>query len=134
MKGPVGYAGFTLGLVAVAVGLLWPVLSPSGRTGVLLAAVVTWPVQAVAFGLLCRKRDRPNGFLAMWAGGTLVRMGLVLAAGIVVVRRPELPPVPTLLAMASFFFVMLLLEPLFFLPRGRDGADSGLAIDEGNGS
>jgi hypothetical protein len=121
----VGYAALSLGIVAVGVGVLWPLLSPGGRTGVLLAAGVAWPVQVVSFVLLLRMRDRINGFLAIWVGSTLVRMGLVVVAAVVVARRPELPPLPTLLALAGFFFVMLLLEPLFFRPQGRSGPTGG---------
>lgn len=134
MRGPAGYAAVTLMLVGLAVGLSWLLLSSSGRTGVMVAAAVAWPVQVAAFALLHRMRERGNGFLAVWAGGTLVRMGVVLAAAIVVANRPELPPLPTLLALASFFFVMLLLEPLFFLPRGQEGTESGRSMINGSGS
>ena len=126
MKGWTGYTALTLFVLAVTVGLLWPLLSPPGRTGVLVAAAVAWPVQVVAFGLLLRMRDRLHGFLAIWAGGTLVRLGLVGAAAVVVARRPELPPAPTLLALAGFFFVMLLLEPLFFGPAARGKTAGGV--------
>jgi hypothetical protein len=44
----------------------------------------------------------------------LVRFGVIGAVAVLVVRRPSLPPVPTLLALAGFLFGMLLLEPLFF--------------------
>lgn len=122
MRGWQGYAALTFVVLAAVVGLLWPLLSPSGRTGVALAAAVAWPVQVGAFALLLRWRGRLHGFLAMWVGGTLVRLGLVGAAAVLVARRPELPPAPTLLALAGFFFAMLLMEPLFLRSEGRPGS------------
>lgn len=134
MREAAGYAVLTLAIVAGAVGLLWSLLTPSGRTGIVVAAVVAWPVQVVSFTVLLAVRDRPNGFLAAWVGGTLVRMGLIAVAAVVVARRPDLPPVPTLLALAGFLFVTLLMEPIFFRPTGRGGSAPGGAAGTEAGS
>jgi hypothetical protein len=40
-------------------------------------------------------------------------MAAVGLGGWTLVAWPDLPPVPTLLGLAAFFFVMLLLEPRF---------------------
>jgi hypothetical protein len=78
-----------------------------------IGASVAFPIQWVAFGLLLKFRHKANAFLAVWAGGTLVRMGTVLAAGLLLLQAESADPVALLLALAGFFFGMLLLEPLF---------------------
>lgn len=109
-----GFAGFILvGLLGAAV---WPFLGPDARRGVLVGAAVAYPIQLVAFGLMVRYRDRANAFLAVWAGGTLVRMGSVLAVGLLLLKVEVADPTALLLALAGFFFGLLLLEPLFLRP------------------
>lgn len=108
------YAVVAFLLLALVLAALWPVLPPEAYRGVLVAAAVAYPVQVVAFGLLLRYRREVKGFLTAWVGGTLVRMALVGGAGVLLAVSEVLPPVPTLVALAAFFFVLLLLEPLFF--------------------
>lgn len=114
MKETLSYAAVAFVFLALVVLGLWPVLSPEAYRGVLAAAAVTYPVQVVAFALLLRYRSEVKGFLAAWVGGTLVRLALVAGGGILLAVSEVLPPVPTLVALASFFFVLLLLEPIFF--------------------
>ena len=99
-----------VGAVALlaAVALDWP-----GLAGVLAAAAVALPVQIGSFAALKRVRVGSNAFLATWLGGTVVRMAVVGLAGWGLVALPQLPPLPTLLSLAVFFFVMLLMEPRF---------------------
>lgn len=103
---------------AVAVGLvaaaLWPFLDAVARRGVLLAAAVAIPVQVVAFWALGRFRDDPRGFLAAWLGGTAVRVVVIAIAAFFVIRSGMEGAIPMLLALAGFFFGLLLLEPLYF--------------------
>jgi len=108
------YAGAGLALVGVAIALLWPWLDPPGRRGLVLAGAVAWPVQVVAFWLLVRRREELQSFLIAWVGGTLVRMGIVLAAAFALLRIDGVSLTPTLLGLAGFFFALLLLEPVFF--------------------
>ena len=42
-----------------------------------------------------------------------MRMAVVGLAGWALVALPRFPPFPTLLGLAGFFFVMLLMEPRF---------------------
>ena len=117
MRPWIRYALVGLALIVIGTGALWPLLSPGARRGVLIGAAVAYPVQLVAFGLLLRFRDRMNAFLAVWAGGTLVRMGSVLVVGLLLLRSEVAEPAALLLALAGFFFGLLLLEP-FFLRSG----------------
>lgn len=114
MRASASYAATGLVAVAVPVLVLWPWLDPAGRNGVLLAAGVAWPIQVGAFAVLLRHREEPRRFVAAWVGGTLVRMGLVVAAAFLVARIEGVALAPALLALAGFFFGLLLLEPIFF--------------------
>jgi hypothetical protein len=94
--------------------VLWPFLEPAARRGVLVAAAVAIPVQLTAFAVLFRFRGRMPGFMAAWAGGMAVRALAVLAVAFVVIRSGAEGAVPMLLALAGFFFALLLLEPVYF--------------------
>jgi hypothetical protein len=118
------YGGVALAVVALVTAGLWPWLSPPARLGILVAALVAYPVQVLAFYLLVRFRGHRSRFLVVWMGGTLVRMGLVLVAALVITRVEQLPPAPTLLALAGFFFGLLLLEPLFLRRLEADSSEN----------
>lgn len=79
-----------------------------------LAALIAYPIQVLAFGLLVRWRDQMDRFLAVWAGGTLVRMAIIGVATFFLIGAERVAPIPTLLALAGFFFGLLLVEPVFF--------------------
>ena len=74
-----------------------------------------------AFAALLRYRDRREAFLAVWAGGILARLAVVLAGAYWVMKSPALQPAPALLSLAGFLFVLLLMEPVFFIVRQREG-------------
>ena len=109
-----------MALVLVVIAGLWPLLSPEGRTGILAAALVAYPIQMLAFFLLIKFWGDTKRFLLFWVGGTVVRMAVILAAALVLTRGEGLPPAPTLLGLAGFFFGLLLLEPLFLRPKGAE--------------
>jgi len=109
------YGAAAVGVVALLTLLLWPFLEPAGRQGVLVAAAVALPVQLVAFSVLIRFRGRVSGFMAAWAGGMAVRALAVGSVAFAVVRSGSAEgAVPMLLALAGFFFALLLLEPVYF--------------------
>lgn len=124
MRQVIRYGGVgLLALILLNAGL-WPWLSSEARRGLLVAALIAFPVQVVAFALLVRFRKEAKRFLLVWMGGTVVRMGIILLAGVALTRVPTLPPAPTLLALAGFFFGLLLLEPLFLRPRGVERTET----------
>ncbi len=108
------YAATGGAVIALTVGLLWPVLDPAGRSGLLLAAAIATPVQVTAFWVLRRVRDQPNAFLAAWVGGTALRMVVIGVVAFAAIRSQMDGAVVMLLALAGFFFGLLLLEPVFF--------------------
>jgi hypothetical protein len=101
---------------------LWPFLGDPARQGVLLAAAIALPVQMVAFAVLIRFRGQVKGFMAAWAGGMAVRALAVAGVAFVVIRAGGDGAVPTLLALAGFFFALLLLEPIYFRPEPTETA------------
>jgi len=111
------YGGVALAFVLVVIAGCWLWLSPEGRTGILVAAGVAYPIQMLAFFLLVRFFEDAKRFLLFWVGGTVVRMGVILGAALVLTQVEGLPPAPTLLGLAGFFFGLLLLEPLFLRPN-----------------
>jgi hypothetical protein len=120
VKASAKYAGTAAVVVALVTGSLWPFLDPSARRGVLIAAAISLPIQISAFWLLVYARTRVTAFLAVWVGGTLLRMGVVMLVAFVAVRGGGEGGVAMLLALAGFFFALLLLEPVYFGPR-REG-------------
>ena len=118
-SGSSGYAAVGTAVVGGAVLVLWPFLGPVAREGVAIAALVALPIQIVSFALLVRLRARPHGFLAAWLGGTLLRMVAIGVVAFLVLRSGTDGALAMLLALASFFFALLLLEPLYFKRAGH---------------
>lgn len=114
MRASARYGTASITVIALATLLLWPFLEPAGRRGVLVAAAVAVPLQVLSFALLCRFRGELKRFLVVWVGGTLMRMLAIGAVAFLVLRSGTEGVVPTLLALATFFFGLLLLEPMYF--------------------
>ena len=117
------YALAGLLMIAMAVTALFPFLDEEGRTGVLLAAGVAYPVQVTAFGLLLRARGEPSRFFTWWGVGVAVRIGVVIIAGLVALRIESLGAEALLLSLAGFFFGLLLIEPAFLKAADKDVTD-----------
>lgn len=111
------YAVAGLGIVSTATVVALPFLTPAGRRGVVMAALIALTVQIAAFWGIFRFKNELSSFLAAWIGGTLVRLAVVAVVAAGVVRNGADGAIPTLLALAGFFFGLLLLEPVYF----RDG-------------
>jgi len=88
--------------------------------GTVAAAALALPVQVAAFAALRWGWSRRRHFLAAWAAGMMARV-LLVGVGLVLVLVSDLPPAPTLLALAGFLFGMLLIEP-FFIAKDLRGA------------
>jgi hypothetical protein len=114
LRAPAKYAVAGIGLVTAVSLVSWPFLDGPSRMGVLVAGAIALPIQIAAFALLLKYRGRLNGFLAVWAGGTLFRMLVVAIVAAVVIRTGVEGAVPMLLSLAGFFFALLLLEPVYF--------------------
>jgi hypothetical protein len=118
------YAWAALAILAAANGVMFPWLDGPGRAGLLVAAAITFPVQVLAFALLCKHAVRPAEGLVVWIGAAAVRIAIVIALGLAVTALPALSPVTTVLGCAGFFFVLLMLEPVFLAARVRATAEA----------
>lgn len=114
MRSSARYGASAVLLVAAATVVLWPFLDAPGREGVLVAGAVALPVQIGSFALLQRFRSQLRRFLTVWIGGTVLRMCMIGAVAVFVLRSGTVGAVPALLALATFFFALLLLEPVYF--------------------
>jgi len=103
------------GLIGVALITLvfMPFLDPAGRRGLVIAALIALPIQVTAFSAMLSFRSDWNRFLAVWVGGTLLRMGVIGLAAFVAIRLDLEGLAPMLLALAGFFFGLLLIEPIY---------------------
>jgi hypothetical protein len=107
------YAGAGLVVTAAGVVVGTAVAGPEAAGAVLLAAVVAYLVQLLAFAGLVLVRERSELFLLGWGGGMALRLATVLLVALWLARDPVVPPRPALLSLVAFVFVLLLLEPLF---------------------
>jgi len=120
MSASLKYATTGGGAIALIVLALWPFLDAAARDGVLLAAAIAVPVQLLAFAMLVRYRDRLDGFMAAWVGGTFLRLLVIAVVAAVVIRADAEGAVPMLLALAGFFFALLMLEPVYLRSGSAD--------------
>ncbi len=120
MSAPLRYALVGSAGIALVTLALWPFLGADGRVGVVAAGVIALSVQVVAFWLLLRFRGHVSGFLAVWAGSTLVRMAVIAVVAVFGIRSEAAGTIPMLFALAGFFFGLLLLEPVYFRPRAGE--------------
>lgn len=109
-------SGVLVGLSAVLIKFAVP---PPARFGVWAGLASAWLVQIAAFALLlAATRRRPTLVVAGWTLGTLLRMAVITAAAWLTLRGVlDLPPEPTLVALVTATFALLLLEPVVFRYR-----------------
>ena len=117
MTSSLRYAKVGTAVVGIVVLLTWPFLDSESWRGVLIAALVALPVQVVSFALLQRYRDELKRFIIAWVGSTVIRMTVIGIVAFVAFRSGMGGGVSMLLALATFFFGLLLLEPVYFRPK-----------------
>ena len=113
MRGFRGYAVTCAVLVAASAGVLMPLLPPQTRVGLWSAGVAAWLIQAAAAGARIRWGGRPDRLLSVWGWSAGVRLSAVGLAAVAAVRVDALHLVTTLVGLAGYLFVMMLLEPVF---------------------
>lgn len=118
MKRYGAYVLASIVLVSALIGGAWPWVGAEAREGLLTAGSIAVLAQAGAFALLVGAGERPNGFLAAFAGGVMVRLLLVGIAGAIASGFASRTRATALvLGLVGFFFVLVLLEAVFLAGR-----------------
>ena len=106
---------YTLALIATFAGAAWLLtlaLSGAGAsTAIFLSALVAAVVQLGAFAMT--RRLLSSNFSAAVGAGALLRFLALVVYALVAVKLSGLPAVPALISLFVFFFLSMLLEPLF---------------------
>ena len=106
------YALAIAATIALVAWLLTLALTESGASAAIgISAVVAAIVQIGAFGLT--RSMISSNMIAAWGAGSLVRLVTLVIYGLVAVKVFGLPALPALLSLFVFFFLSMLLEPLF---------------------
>ncbi|MSR22877.1 MAG: hypothetical protein EXR92_04940 [Gemmatimonadetes bacterium] len=117
------YALISVLVVGLVCAVLLGVVDEEGRRGVLLAAGIAVPVQVLAFGLLARARGDVIRFFIWWGAGIALRVLVVVAVGVLSSDFDRVGRTAMMLSLVGFFFLLLLLEPVF-LNGQRRGAET----------
>lgn len=80
--------------------------------GLLLAGFLAWCVQAVGTAFRVRLADRPERWLVAWGWGSGARLLAVAVSAVAVYRLESVRPLPTLLGVVAYLFMMMLMEPV----------------------
>lgn len=110
-----GLAGFALAaavLVALAAAGLTLLFRGEGEAqAVWISAAVAYLTQLAAFPFV-RRFTRSNLIIG-WGTGTLVRFGTLGAYALIAGLVLHLPMTPALVGLAVFYFLSMVIEPLF---------------------
>jgi hypothetical protein len=109
---------YALLVVAVVLGSLavaWPLvlrgLRPEGRRAIVLGAVLAVANTVAAYALVRWSETRSaTSFVAAVLGGMVGRMGLMLGAVLAGVLLLDLPQVPLIVSLLSYFTLFLVVE------------------------
>lgn len=106
------------GAIVIFSAIVLGYILPSAGPGIWVSAGLAYLVQLLAFGGLVLTGGSSPGWLVAWGSGTLLRL-LVIGVTTLLVVRSDLEAVSTLLSLAGFLFVLMILEPVFFRTRMR---------------
>lgn len=114
MKALARYAAATALVILIVFGATSPFLDGTGRASLLVAAAVAVPVQWASFLFVLGAGKDHTQFLLRWGIGVLLRLGIVVAVGLLVLPRLErVDGAVLILGLCGFFFTLQLLEPVF---------------------
>lgn len=127
MRRLLGYGASCTMLVLIVAGGMSRWLDESQVAGLWVAGAVALALQIFGFAARARWGTTPNRLLAAWAWSTGARFSAVLLMGWAAWRFEELDVVTSLVGIAGFLFVMLLMEPAFTSPVRLELDDGGVA-------
>lgn len=111
MKGAILFAAVTLALFVLggwALGLAFP--GAENHRAIWVSAAVAYGVQLLSFALA--RLAAPRNVWAGWGVGIALRLVTLGLYGFVIVRAFGLPMTAALIALATFFFVSIVIEPV----------------------
>lgn len=89
-------------------------IGEDGVRAIVTSAGVAFSAQLLTFGIA--KALAPVNVMAGWAGGAILRLLVLAVHGFFGVRLLGLPLEPSILSLATFFFLTMLMEPFFLAP------------------
>ena len=105
------FAAVSLAIIAGVGGIMSVVYTaPGDHRAIAVSGAIAFVVQMFAF-TIARLVAREN-VIAGWGVGALLRLVVLGAYGVVIVKALALPSAPALLSLAAFFFLSTLVEPL----------------------
>ncbi len=112
LSGLAGFALVSFGLIALAaVGLTLIFHAPGDSRAIWISAGLAWATQVAAFPLV--RRLTTHNLMTGWGVGSLVRIGTLLVYTLVGALVLKLAMTPALVGLALFYFVTMVIEPLF---------------------
>ena len=112
LAGTTGFAVASLLLIGIAaVGLNFVFRDQGDAQAIWISAALAWVTQLAAFPAV--RRLTSVNLMTGWAVGSLVRMGTLLVYALVASQVLELSMTPALVGLALFYFVSMVIEPLF---------------------
>jgi hypothetical protein len=112
IRGFPGFAVVSLVLIGVsAFGLSLIFRGEGDRFAITLSAAVAWTTQLAAFPAV--RRMVATNLIVGWAVGSIVRMGTLLIYALLGMMVFKLSMTPALLGLALFYFLSMVIEPLF---------------------
>jgi hypothetical protein len=112
LSGLRGFALASLALIGIAaVALTFLFRGPGDSQAIWISAAVAFGTQLAAFPLV--RRLTAVNLTAGWGAGSLVRFLTLGAYGLLAALVFELPMTAALVSLALFYFVSMVIEPLF---------------------
>jgi hypothetical protein len=110
-----GFGGFAIGSLSLiglsAVGMTFLFRGPGDSLAIWISAALAYLTQVAAFPAV-RKLAASN-LMVGWGFGSLVRLGTLLVYALVGALVLKLSMTPALVSLALFYFVSMVIEPLF---------------------
>lgn len=110
-----GFPGFALvSLILIGSGAFGLSLLFQGEGDLLaiwLSAAIAWTTQLAAFPAI--RRMVATNLMVGWALGSIVRMGTLLVYALLGIMVFKLSMTPALVGLALFYFLSMVIEPLF---------------------
>ena len=112
MSGLPGFAAVSLALIVVAgLALSMVFRGPGEARAVWISAAVAFLSQVAAFPAV--KKLTATNLIVGWGTGSLVRFATLGLYALVAAMVLELPMTPALISLALFYFLSMVIEPLF---------------------